>query len=60
MWANLRTLWQYTNPRSTAYNFMEEPLKAGEVWIAFDHTALLLPAQGKTGLFCLLSDTCGS
>lgn len=44
MWADLRELWQYTNPRSTAYNFMEEPLKTGEVWIAFDHTARLLPA----------------
>ena len=44
MWADLRTLWQYANPRSTAYNFMEEPLRTGEVWIAFDHTARLLPA----------------
>lgn len=44
MWADLRELWQYTNPRSTAYNFMEEPLKTGEVWVAFDHTARLLPA----------------
>ena len=44
MWAEFKDLWQYVNPRSTAYGFMEEPLKAGEVWVAFDHTARLLPA----------------
>lgn len=44
MWADLKDLWTVTNPRSTSYGFMEEPLKTGEVWIAFDHTARLLPA----------------
>jgi multiple sugar transport system substrate-binding protein len=44
MWADFKDLWQYVNPRSTAYGFMEEPLKTGEVWVAFDHTARLLPA----------------
>jgi multiple sugar transport system substrate-binding protein len=44
MWADFKDLWQYVNPRSTAYGFMEEPLSAGEVWVAFDHTARLLPA----------------
>ncbi len=43
-WAQLRELWQHVNPRSTSYAFMEEPLKTGEVWIAFDHTARMLPA----------------
>jgi multiple sugar transport system substrate-binding protein len=43
-WADFKDLWQYVNPRSTSYGFMEEPLKTGEVWIAFDHTARLLPA----------------
>ncbi len=43
-WADLKDLWQYVNPRSTSYGFMEEPLKTGEVWIAFDHTARLMPA----------------
>ncbi|ARV17883.1 hypothetical protein AEP_00930 [Curvibacter sp. AEP1-3] len=43
-WASLRELWAYVNPRSTSYGFMEEPLKTGEVWVAFDHTARLLPA----------------
>ncbi len=43
-WAQMRELWQHVNPRSTSYAFMEEPLKTGEVWVAFDHTARLLPA----------------
>ncbi len=43
-WAQLRALWPYVHPRSTNYAFMEEPLKSGEVWIAFDHTARMLPA----------------
>lgn len=43
-WAEFREMWTYVNPRSTSYGFMEEPLKTGEVWVAFDHTARLLPA----------------
>ena len=43
-WADFREMWNYVNPRSTSYGFMEEPLKTGEVWVAFDHTARLLPA----------------
>lgn len=43
-WADLKALWAYVNPRSTSYGFMEEPLSTGEVWVAFDHTARLLPA----------------
>ena len=44
MWAEFKDLWQYVNPRSTSYDFMQEPLLAGEVWIAFDHTARLMNA----------------
>jgi multiple sugar transport system substrate-binding protein len=48
MWTDFKDLWQYVAPRSTAYGFMEEPLSNGEVWIAFDHTARVLPAlNGK-------------
>jgi multiple sugar transport system substrate-binding protein len=43
-WGDFRELWRYVNPRSTSYGFMEEPLLAGEVWVAFDHTARLLSA----------------
>lgn len=44
MWADFSDLWQYVNPRSTSYDFMQEPLLAEEVWIAFDHTARLKDA----------------
>ena len=41
MWAYVKDLWQYTNPQSTAYEFMQEPLLSGEVWVALDHVARL-------------------
>ena len=44
MWETFKGIWQNVNPRSTAYNFMQEPLLAGEVWVAFDHTARLKDA----------------
>ena len=37
-------LWKHVNPNSTNYNFMQEPLLSGDVWIAFDHVARLLDA----------------
>lgn len=37
-------LWPYVNAESVNYAFMNEPLLSGEVWVAFDHTARLLPA----------------
>ncbi|AEQ53665.1 ABC transporter substrate-binding protein [Pelagibacterium halotolerans] len=40
-WEMFRELWQYTNPASTNYSFMQEPLLAGDVWVAFDHVARL-------------------
>jgi multiple sugar transport system substrate-binding protein len=39
MWAAFKNLWQTVNPNSTNYDFMQEPLLGGEVWIAFDHVA---------------------
>ncbi|MGX1790003.1 ABC transporter substrate-binding protein [Bosea sp. NPDC055332] len=39
MWGKFKSLWQYVNPNSTSYDFMQEPLMAGEVWVAFDHVA---------------------
>jgi multiple sugar transport system substrate-binding protein len=44
MWADFKELWAHVNPRSTSYGFMQEPLLADEVWIAWDHTARLLDA----------------
>lgn len=40
-WNKFKELWQYTNPASTNYDFMQEPLLTGDVWIAFDHIARL-------------------
>ena len=42
-WVN-ESLWPYVNPQSISYDFMQEPLLSGEVWVAFDHTARLLDA----------------
>jgi multiple sugar transport system substrate-binding protein len=44
MWASFKALWANVNPASTGYNFMQEPLATGEVWIAFDHIARLKDA----------------
>jgi multiple sugar transport system substrate-binding protein len=38
------SLWPTIHPQSINYEFMQEPLLAGEVWVAFDHTARLLEA----------------
>lgn len=44
MWNWLTETWQYVNPQSTTYGFMQEPLQSGEVWVAWDHTARLIDA----------------
>lgn len=44
MWTWLQDTWQYVNPQSTTYGFMQEPLQSGEVWVAWDHTARLIQA----------------
>lgn len=44
MWRDMRALWQHTNVRSLTYNSMAEPLLAGDVWVAWDHVARLMPA----------------
>lgn len=40
-WAKLKALWAYVTPNSTSYDFMQEPLAAGEVMVAWDHIARL-------------------
>lgn len=40
-------LWPYVHPQYISYEFMQEPLLAGEVWIAFDHTARLINALNE-------------
>jgi multiple sugar transport system substrate-binding protein len=44
MWAEFATLWKSVTPNSTNYNFMQEPLLTGEVWIAWDHVARIQDA----------------
>jgi multiple sugar transport system substrate-binding protein len=44
MWDWMVETWQYVNPQSTTYGFMQDPLQSGEVWVAWDHTARLIEA----------------
>lgn len=44
MWNWMLDTWQYVNPQSTTYGFMQEPLQSGEVMVAWDHTARLIDA----------------
>lgn len=44
MWTAFKDLWTHVNPNSASYDFMQEPLMAGEVMIAFDHVARLKDA----------------
>jgi multiple sugar transport system substrate-binding protein len=44
MWEFIIDMWQYVHPQSMVYAFMQEPLLAEEVWVAFDHTARLIEA----------------
>jgi len=39
MWGEFKALWATVNPNSANYDFMQEPLLGGEVWIAWDHIA---------------------
>ena len=39
MWTQFADLWKTVTLNSTNYNFMQEPLLSGEVWIAWDHIA---------------------
>src|SRR5215211_1746055 len=43
VWAR-DTLWPAMHPQSISYEFMQEPLLSGEVWVAFDHVARLVQA----------------
>lgn len=41
-WAFLRQFWSHVHPASTTFNFMQDHLLAGDVWLAMDHTARLI------------------
>lgn len=60
MWRYLRRLWGVTHPSSFLYAFMNEPLLQGEVWVAWDHSARLLPAfRERPGDFVALPSPAG-
>jgi multiple sugar transport system substrate-binding protein len=44
MWTQFASLWKSVNPNSTSYDFMQQPLLSGDVWIGFDHIARVLDA----------------
>jgi multiple sugar transport system substrate-binding protein len=44
MWTQFASLWKSVNPNSTGYNFMQQPLLSGDVWIGWDHMARVLDA----------------
>jgi multiple sugar transport system substrate-binding protein len=44
MWMQFASLWKSVNPSSTSYNFMQQPLLSGDVWIGWDHVARVLDA----------------
>jgi multiple sugar transport system substrate-binding protein len=43
-WQEMKKLWAVSNPQSSTYGFMQEPLQSGEVWVAWDHQARLIDA----------------
>jgi multiple sugar transport system substrate-binding protein len=42
MWTFLKKLWRVVQPGSLGYSTMADPLLAGDVWIAWDHSARLI------------------
>lgn len=46
-WTMMKKLWAVTNPQSTSYAFMQDPLLSGEVWVAWDHVARLINAANN-------------
>jgi multiple sugar transport system substrate-binding protein len=44
MWTYLKDLWANCTPASTNFDFMQEPLAAGQVTVAWDHVARLVNA----------------
>ena len=51
MWQMLRRLWSVTNPASTTYASMDEPLVRGDVWVAWDHQVRLADALADSNDF---------
>jgi multiple sugar transport system substrate-binding protein len=49
MWQMMKRLWAVTNPQSTNYANMQDPLQNGEVWVAWDHQARVKDALSNMG-----------
>src|SRR5206468_1635033 len=47
MWNDLKELWKYTNPQSTTYGVLQEPLQSEEIWLGIDHAARLIDVLNK-------------
>jgi multiple sugar transport system substrate-binding protein len=60
MWNDFKDTWQYVNPQSTNYEFMQEPLASEEVWVAWDHVARLINvAKDRPNDFVLVPSPAG-
>jgi multiple sugar transport system substrate-binding protein len=60
MWTRFAALWRNVNPDSTNFNFMQDPLISGDVWIAFDHISRVLDAlRQKPGEFIVFPPPAG-
>src|SRR5947208_1630746 len=42
MWNDLKELWKYSNPQSTTYGVLQEPLQSEEIWLGIDHAARMI------------------
>src|SRR5439155_1469721 len=42
MWNDMKELWKYSNPQSTTYARLQEPLQPGDIWLGIDHVARLI------------------
>jgi multiple sugar transport system substrate-binding protein len=47
MWQMLKRLWAVTNPQSTTYSSLQDPLESGDVLFGWDHQARLQDAFVK-------------
>jgi multiple sugar transport system substrate-binding protein len=47
LWTDFRALWAVVHPQSTGFEFMQEPLQSGTVWVAWDHVARLVGALNE-------------
>jgi len=60
MWTDFKAVWATVNPNASSYDFMQEPLMAGEVWVAWDHIARVKDAlQAAPGDYLVVAPPAG-